>query len=324
MQIGTVEFEGNLFLAPMAGVTDKAFREICREHGASMTVTEMVSTRALCYQDKKTPKLLGLAHNEVPAMVQIFGHEPQYMAEGAKIVREMTGCDIIDINMGCPAPKIAGNGDGSALMKDAMNAAEIVSAVKRAVDVPVTVKIRKGWDEQSVNCVPFAKRMEEAGADAIAMHGRTRSQQYSGKADWDAIAAVKQAVSVPVIANGDVFAPEDAQAIFAHTGADGVMIGRGAMGNPWVFERTKSLLLTGEMTKLPPLETRLDVALHQVQLTIADKGEHIAMLEARRQVNYYLKNDAALKEFKAEICKITTLVELQEIIAEIKAVTNTN
>lgn len=318
MQIGTVQFNGQIFLAPMAGVTDKAFRQICREHGASMTITEMVSTRALCYQDKKTPQLLSLAENEAPSMVQIFGHEPQYMAEGAKIVREITNCDIIDINMGCPAPKIAGNGDGSALMKDSALAAKIVAEVKSAVDVPVTVKIRKGWDEHSVNCVPFAKHMEEAGADAIAVHGRTRSQQYSGAADWDAISAVKQAVSVPVIANGDVFAPEDGKALLQHTGADGIMIGRGAMGNPWIFERTKALLTTGEMMEMPPLAARLDVAMRQVQLAIQDKGEHIAMLEARRHVNYYLKSNAALKEFKTRICAVTTLKELMRIIQEIK------
>ena len=242
MQIGSVTLAGRLALAPMAGVTDRAFRQICREHGAALTVTEMVSTKALCYQDRKTPRLLALGEDEHPAAAQVFGHEPETMAEGAKIARAVSGCDIIDINMGCPAPKIVNNGDGSALMRDPALAARVIEAVVKAVDVPVTVKFRKGWDEKSVNCVEFARMAEAAGAAAITIHGRTRAQQYSGKADWDAIRAVKQAVSIPVFANGDVAEPADAVRILEYTGADAVMIGRGALGDPWIFERANALI----------------------------------------------------------------------------------
>ena len=308
MQIGTVKIDGRLVLAPMAGVTDLAFRRICREHGAALTVTEMVSTKALCYQDRKTPRLLELA--------QIFGHEPETMAEGARIALEKSGCDIIDINMGCPAPKIAGNGDGSALMRSLPLASRVIEAVVKAVNVPVTVKFRKGWDEGSVNCVEFARMAEQSGAAAIAVHGRTRAQQYSGRADWDAIRAVRQAVSIPVIANGDVAVPEDAVRILEYTGADGAMIGRGALGDPWIFERANALLETGVCPPLPPFAERMDTAVRQ--LAAAQKGEHIAMLEARRHVNCYLKQQSGLKTFKNRICALERLEQLYEIVEELK------
>lgn len=318
MQIGNVTLAGRMVLAPMAGVTDRAFRQICREHGAALTVTEMVSAKALTYGDKKTPKLLLLAENEHPAAAQIFGHEPETMAEGAKIAREVSGCDIIDINMGCPAPKIAGNGDGSALMRDPALAARVIEAVARAVDVPVTVKFRKGWDEKSVNCVDFARMAEQAGAAAIAVHGRTRAQQYSGNADWDAIAAVKQAVSIPVIANGDVAVPEDAVRILEHTGADAVMVGRGALGDPWIFERANTLLETGVCPPLPPFAERIDTAVRQIELAAEQKGERVAMLEARRHVNWYLKGQSGLKAFKMRICALERLEELYPLAEELK------
>ena len=319
MQIGTVKIDGRLVLAPMAGVTDLAFRRICREHGAALTVTEMVSTKALCYQDKKTPRLLELAPDEHPAAAQIFGHDPETMAEGAKIALEKSGCDIIDINMGCPAPKIVGNGDGSALMRDLPLASRVIEAVVQAVDVPVTIKFRKGWDEKSVNCVEFARMAEQSGAAAIAVHGRTRAQQYSGTADWDAIRDVKQAVGIPVIANGDVAEPEDAVRILAHTGADGVMIGRGALGDPWIFERANALMETGVCPPLPPFAERIDTAVRQIELAAGQKGEHIAMLEARRHVNCYLKQQSGLKAFKNRICALERLEQLYEIAEELKA-----
>ena len=318
MQIGCVTLAGRLALAPMAGVTDLAFRQICREHGAALTVTEMVSTKALCYQDKKTPRLLALGEDEHPAAAQVFGHEPETMAEGAKIARAVSGCDIIDINMGCPAPKIVNNGDGSALMRDPALAARVIEAVVKAVDVPVTVKFRKGWDEKSVNCVEFARMAEAAGAAAITIHGRTRAQQYSGKADWDAIRAVKQAVSIPVFANGDVAEPADVVRILEYTGADAVMIGRGALGDPWIFERANALIETGVCPPLPPFAERIGTAVRQIELAAAQKGEYIAMLEARRHVNCYLKYERGLKTFKTRICALERLEQLYGIAEELK------
>ena len=318
MQIGCVTLAGRLALAPMAGVTDRAFRQICREHGAALTVTEMVSTKALCYQDRKTPRLLALGEDEHPAAAQVFGHEPETMAEGAKIARAVSGCDIIDINMGCPAPKIVNNGDGSALMRDPALAARVIEAVVKAVDVPVTVKFRKGWDEKSVNCVEFARMAEAAGAAAITIHGRTRAQQYSGKADWDAIRAVKQAVSIPVFANGDVAEPADAVRILEYTGADAVMIGRGALGDPWIFERANALIETGVCPPLPPFAERIGTAVRQIELAAAQKGEYIAMLEARRHVNCYLKYERGLKTFKTRICALERLEQLYGIAEELK------
>lgn len=318
MQIGSVTLAGRLALAPMAGVTDLAFRQICREHGAALTVTEMVSTKALCYQDRKTPRLLALGEDEHPAAAQVFGHEPETMAEGAKIARAVSGCDIIDINMGCPAPKIVNNGDGSALMRDPALAARVIEAVVKAVDVPVTVKFRKGWDEKSVNCVEFARMAEAAGAAAITIHGRTRAQQYSGKADWDAIRAVKQAVSIPVFANGDVAEPADAVRILEYTGADAVMIGRGALGDPWIFERANALIETGVCPPLPPFAERIGTAVRQIELAAAQKGEYIAMLEARRHVNCYLKYERGFKTFKTRICALERLEQLYGIAEELK------
>ena len=318
MQIGSVSLAGRLVLAPMAGVTDRAFRQVCREHGAALTVTEMVSTKALCYQDKKSPALLAVGEGEHPAAAQIFGHEPETMAEGARIARAVSGCDMIDINMGCPAPKIAGNGDGSALMRDPALAARVIEAVACAVNVPVTVKFRKGWDEQSQNYVEFARMAEQAGAAALAVHGRTRAQQYSGAADWEAIRAVKQAVSIPVAANGDVAEPEDVLRILDATGADMVMIGRGALGDPWIFERANALLATGVCPPLPPFAERIDPAVRQIELAAAYKGERVAMLEARRHVNCYLKRQSGLKAFKTRICALERLEELYHLAEELK------
>ena len=316
--IGSVTLPNQLILAPMAGVTDLAFRQICREHGAGLTVTEMASAKALEYGDKKTPRLLRLAPGEHPASAQIFGSDPACMARSAKRALELSGCDIIDINMGCPAPKIVGNGDGSALMKSPDLAARIVAAVKQAVPVPVTVKFRMGWDAQSVNCVEFARLCEQAGADMVAVHGRTRSQQYNGTANWDIIRAVKEAVSIPVAANGDVFAPQDVPRILAHTGADFVMIGRGSLGDPWIFERAHALMQTGVLPPLPPFAERIDTAVRQIELAVADKGERVALLEARKHVNWYLKGVSHVRDFKKRISALTRLDELYALADEMK------
>ena len=316
--IGSVTLPNQLILAPMAGVTDLAFRQICREHGAGLTVTEMASAKALEYGDKKTPRLLRLAGGEHPASAQIFGSDPACMARSAKRALELSGCDIIDINMGCPAPKIVGNGDGSALMKSPDLAARIVAAVKQAVPVPVTVKFRMGWDAQSVNCVEFARLCEQAGADMVAVHGRTRSQQYGGTANWDIIRAVKEAVSIPVAANGDVFAPQDVPRILAHTGADFVMIGRGSLGDPWIFERAHALMQTGVLPPLPPFAERIDTAVRQIELAVADKGERVALLEARKHVNWYLKGVSHVRDFKKRISALTRLDELYALADEMK------
>lgn len=316
--IGSVTLPNQLILAPMAGVTDLAFRQICREHGAGLTVTEMASAKALEYGDKKTPRLLRLARGEHPASAQIFGSDPACMARSAKRALELSGCDIIDINMGCPAPKIVGNGDGSALMKSPDLAARIVAAVKQAVSVPVTVKFRMGWDAQSVNCVEFARLCEQAGADMVAVHGRTRSQQYSGTANWDIIRAVKEAVTIPVAANGDVFAPQDVPRILAHTGADFVMIGRGSLGDPWIFERAHALMQTGVLPPLPPFAERIDTAVRQIELAVADKGERVALLEARKHVNWYLKGVSHVRDFKKRISALTRLDELYALADEMK------
>ena len=319
MKIGSVTVNGKLYLAPMAGVTDLAFRQICRELGADMSCTELVSAKALCYQDKKSRTLLAPFPGEHPMQAQIFGSDAGGMAEAAQIAAEVSGAAVIDINMGCPAPKIVNNGDGSALMKDPELASKVIAAVVNAVDVPVTVKFRKGWDEKSVNCVEFAKMAEQSGAAAITLHGRTRSQQYSGTADWDVIREVKQAVCIPVFANGDVAEPEDAVRILAHTGADGVMIGRGSLGDPWLFERANALLETGICPALPPFAERIDTAVRQIELAAEQKGEHIAMLEARRHVNCYLKRESGVKTFKNRICALTKLSDLYEIADELKA-----
>lgn len=318
MQIGTIQLNTRLALAPMAGVTDLAFRTICRELGAGLTYTEMVSAKALCFQDGKTLQLMELGEGETPVAVQIFGSDVDCMARAAEKVAAVANPDFIDINMGCPVPKVATHGDGSGLMRTPEKAAQIVTAVKAACGKPVTVKIRKGWDKGSVNAVEFAQAMEAAGADAIAVHGRTRAQMYAGKADWDIIRLVKQAVSVPVIANGDVAEPQDAPHILHYTGADMVMIGRGCFGNPWLFQQAKAALEGKEIPPLPSLAERCDTAVRQFELARAHKGEKIACLEARKHYAWYLKGVPYAGYWKKEICKIQTMEDIYRVTEGIK------
>ena len=319
MQIGSVNIDSKLVLAPMAGVTDLAFRTICRELGAGYTITEMVSAKALCYQDKKTLPLMELGPDEHPAGVQVFGSDLACMEEAAAIIREVARPDIIDINMGCPVPKVANNGDGSGLLKDLDKACRVAEAVIRgAKGTPVTVKMRLGWDKGNIVCLELSKLLESVGVSALTVHGRTKVQMYSGTANWDYIREVKNAVSIPVIANGDVFSPQDAVRILDFTGADMAMIGRGCFGNPWLFQQARAALAGGPIPPLPPLAQRWDTAVRQIELAVADKGEHIALLEARKQLCWYLKGVSHANYYKEQIVRLTTLEELYRVSDGVK------
>ena len=317
MQIGSVNIDSKLVLAPMAGVTDLAFRTICRELGAGYTITEMVSAKALCYQDKKTLPLMELGPNEHPAGVQVFGSDLACMEEAAAIIREVARPDII--NMGCPVPKVANNGDGSGLLKDLDKACRVAEAVIRgAKGTPVTVKMRLGWDKGNIVCLELSKLLESVGVSALTVHGRTKVQMYSGTANWDYIREVKNAVSIPVIANGDVFSGPDAERILRYTGADGVMIARGVFGNPWIFQQAQAAIAGKPIPPLPPLAERCKVAVRQFELAAKNKSEKIACLEARKHYAWYLKGVPYAGYWKSEISKITTLEDVYRVTAGIQ------
>lgn len=316
MKIKDIEFENNIFLAPMAGIADRAFRELCINYGAGYTVTEMVSSKGLTMGDKKSKELLTLGEIENPAGAQIFGDDPEIMAQAAKKCLEFHP-DIIDINMGCPAPKIAMNGGGASLMKNPKLAGEIVKAVSDAVDIPVTVKIRKGWDDESITTVELAQIAEKNGASAITVHGRTRMQMYSGKVDYDIIAKVKKAVDIPVIANGDITDEQSAAIMLEKTNADAIMIGRGALGNPWIFRRINAYLSECRVLPDVSINEKMAVMLKHIQKIIEYKGEYTAMREARHHAAYYTKGIRGGAALRKEISTFEHFEQLEELAYKI-------
>ncbi len=318
MKIAHLHIENNVFLAPMAGVTDAPFRVLCKEMGCGFTVTEMVSARALYHGSRNTQELLHIAPGEMPAAAQIFGSEPEIMAEVVEIhLNHREDIAFIDINMGCPVPKIVKNGEGSALMKNAPLAEAIVSAIKKVSSKPVTVKIRKGFTEDSVNAVEFSKVLEAAGADAITVHGRTREQMYQGKADWDIIAKVKKALKIPVIGNGDVFSGEDAIKLFQTSGCDGIMIARGCEGNPWIFSEINSALKKEKWNK-PCQSERIDLCIRHYNLALEYHGEEKALREMRKHINWYIKGMENSINMKNIINQEKSPERVIEILSEYK------
>ena len=303
-------------LGPMAGVTDLAFRTICAELGANITVTEMVSSRALVYKDKKSAALLKKNAGSLCG-AQIFGNDPDVMAEGARLALEISGCDFLDINMGCPMPKIANSGDGCGLMRTPELAGKILSAVVKAVDVPVTVKCRLGWDKGSINVLDFTKRMEDNGAAMVTVHGRTRSMLYSGVADWDMITKVKSQLSIPVIANGDIVSGETAVKCLKRTGADGIMIGRATFGDPWIFAEVRAAMDGNMNYQRPILKDRIALAVRQFELSEQDHGEHIACLEARKHFAWYLRGVAHSSYYKTQISSLNTMEDIYRIAKDV-------
>lgn len=318
MQIGEIKLAAPLALAPMAGITDLPFRLICRRLGCGMTVSEMVSAKGLLYKNVKTTEMLRIDDGERPTAIQLFGSVPEELAEAARMV-EASGADMIDFNMGCPVPKIVNNGEGSALMKQPQLAHDILAAMVKAVKIPVTVKFRAGWDDSSRNAVEIAKAVEAAGVSAVAVHGRTRQQFYEGKADWGIIAEVKQAVKVPVFGNGDIFTVEDGLRMLAETGVDGLMIGRGADGNPWIFRELAAVLCGEERPAAPSLQERLAQVAEHLDMLIDYKGEHISVKEMRRHISAYLKGLPHAAEFRGRFHKVDTREQFMELLAEYAA-----
>ncbi len=303
-----------IYLAPMAGITDVAMRALCVEQGAQLAFSEMVSAKGIQYRNKRTRQLLAVGDNEKQIGVQLFGHEPAVLADTARWVEEALAerLAVLDINMGCPAPKIVNNGDGCALMKDELHAARVIEAVKRAVHTPVSVKFRKGFDEEHINAVAFARMAQDAGADLVTVHGRTRSQFYSGKADWDILAQVKQAVRIPVVGNGDVFAAEDARDLLERTGCDGVMVARGAMGNPFLFAQIRELLEEGSVRTKPSVQERVQTCLRQARLMIEQKGEKLAIMQMRTHAAHYIKGMHDAARLRAQVVRVSSYAQLEQ------------
>lgn len=315
MNIGKIELSAPLALAPMAGITDLPFRLICRRLGCGMTVSEMVSAKGLLYKNVKTTEMLRIDDGERPTAIQLFGSVPAELAEAARMV-EASGADMIDFNMGCPVPKIVNNGEGSALMKNPQLAHDILAAMVKAVKIPVTVKFRAGWDDANRNAVEIARAVEAAGVSAVAVHGRTRQQFYEGKADWSIIADVKQAVKVPVFGNGDIFTVADGLRMLEQTGCDGLMIGRGADGNPWLFTALAAALRGEQLPQPPSLKERLAQAAEHLEMLIAYKNEVVAVKEMRRHISAYLKGMPHAAEFRGRFHKVDTQEQFQQLLAE--------
>ena len=318
MNIEDIILKGFAALAPMAGVADRAFRELCVRYGAAYVVSEMVSSKGVSMHDRKSSSLMYISPAERPAAIQIFGDDPETMATAAVKALDYDP-DVIDINMGCPAPKIAGNGGGSALMKKPELAQKIIEACVKAVDLPVTVKIRSGWDENSLNAVELAKRAEAAGAAAIAVHGRTRQQMYAPPVNFDIIRAVKQAVSIPVIGNGDIVDDVSAKHMYDCTGCDFIMVGRGALGRPWIFEQINAYLKTGALISEPPIEERMAVMLEHIKSICNYKGEYIGIREARKHAAWYMKGIRGAASYRQEIGRLESISQLEALAENVIA-----
>ncbi len=317
MRIGNVELGGYAALAPMAGVADRAFRELCMEFGAGYCVSEMVSSKGIAYNSKKSAELMELSDKERPSAVQLFGTEPDTMAQAAEFAMRYRP-DVIDINMGCPAPKISGGGSGAALMRDPELCGRIVKAVSSAVVIPVTVKIRSGFDFEHINAVEVAKIVEKNGAQAVTVHGRTRQQFYAPPVNYDIIREVKRALTIPVIGNGDICSAKSAQHMYDYTGCDYIMVGRGALGNPWVFREIDEYFRTGKIISPPTLDEKLDVLSRHISRAVEYKGEYVGMREARKHTAYYLKGFKNAAKLRNLAFSMDTLDDLQKLINEIR------